>query len=135
VAEFIGHGKSVSYETLNKLRLITKPIKILGLLGDAEGILNHNLFFKCKFKNSLVLVYSGDFLDYNRLLSSLINEEVNMNSMAAKPEETKEASSKPHNDSDNDLINLNAVWTLVVILAGIMIAVYLAVIGNQVEFL
>lgn len=58
-----------------------------------------------------------------------------MNSMVAKPEEGKKASNESSNDSDNDLINLNAVWTLVVILAGIMVAVYLAVIGNQVEFL
>ena len=57
-----------------------------------------------------------------------------MNSMAAKPEESNEADNKSQRDSD-DLINLNAVWTLVVILAGIMVAVYLAVIGNQVEFL
>jgi hypothetical protein len=58
-----------------------------------------------------------------------------MNSMAAKPEESREASNKSQNDSDNDLINLNAVWTLVVILAAIVITVYLAVIGNQIEFL
>ncbi|MCW8879060.1 MAG: hypothetical protein OQK04_08695 [Kangiellaceae bacterium] len=38
-------------------------------------------------------------------------------------------------DNDDNLINLNAVWTLVVILLGILGAVYLAYIGNQVEFL
>lgn len=58
-----------------------------------------------------------------------------MNSMAAKPEESKNANNESQNDSDNDLINLNAVWTLVVILAAIMVTVYLAVIGNQIEFL
>ena len=36
---------------------------------------------------------------------------------------------------EENLINLNAVWTLVGILAAIVLAVYLAYIGDQVEFL
>ncbi len=42
------------------------------------------------------------------------------------------------NQGSNDeesLVNLNAVWTLVAILAFIMAIIYLAVIGDQVEFL
>lgn len=58
-----------------------------------------------------------------------------MSSMATKPDGNENLSNNESSGSDNDLINLNAVWTLVVILAGIMAMVYLAVVGNQVEFL